>query len=195
MSFTITSCTLVATRTYPIPAEPQCRAACDAQMNPAYPGCETTEAWSAKSCGHSCRCKLLNGSHITGYSSPGSIDRYRVLIEREQAIKSACRKVAAELGGGEAAAGHSSQCTGLLLAAVRALQLRTHATRCALLMVGDSMSVQGVGRGSLCASRAWGRHDRHRCESGLPGDTTAARIRGLRPCISVGISWMGRRRE
>ena len=155
MSFTITSWTLVATRTYPIPAEPQCRAACDAQMNAAYPGCETTEAWSAKSCGHSCRCKLQNGSHITGYSSPGSIDRYSMLIEREQAIKSMCRKVAAELGREEAATGHSSQCTGLLLAAVRALQLRTRATRCALLMVGDSMSAQAWAA-ARCALRDLG---------------------------------------
>ena len=78
-----------------------------------------------------------------------------MLIEREQAIKSACRKVAAELGEGEAAAGHSSQCTGLLLAAVRALQLRTHATRCALLMVGDSMSMQAWAA-ACCALRDHG---------------------------------------
>ena len=78
-----------------------------------------------------------------------------MLIEREQAIMSECRKVTAELGRREAAAGHSSQCTGLLIAAVRDLRMRTHATRCALLMVGDSMSVQAWAA-ARCALRDHG---------------------------------------
>ena len=43
-------------------------------------------------------------------------------------------------------------CTGLLLGSVRALQMRTHATQCALLFVGDSITLQAWAA-ARCALR------------------------------------------
>ena len=186
-----------AARTTPIPPEPRCAAACRQYAHPVYAPCETEESrvrqeWASTHCSDSCRCKLANGT-VTGYETPGRTDRFQRLLDREASIESRCHDnthrpdISAE-GDANGKRSRQSACSGLLVHALRAIQAasKPHPTRCALLFVGDSISVQAM-MGAQCHLRDAG------AERQLHSNLSARAILRRQPGFAKFTAWYAKR--